>query len=208
MGKRRRTADLGTHASLCYDAAMPSKDAVDVARRCLCLELLLQRLGLEIDPEDAPEERERVRRMWVARLGDLGLDAAIAPGERALLERPIGELTEDELDDLHGRASGALVFLWALGRLPARPTFAEVDGMESIVADRGVLGTGSIARANEAVSGARLRPEEELFDALGAYGRSRGKARDPSDPDRIYAGIGAHHLAWILDRGMAFDADD
>ena len=184
---------------------MSPKDPVDVARRSLCLELLLQRLGLETDTEDTPEERDRVRLMWLSRLGDLGLDTVILGDERALLERPIGQLSEDELDDLHGRASGALVLLWALGRSPSRPTFASVDDMESIVAEHGVLGTGSISRANEAVSNARLRPEAELLEAVAAYSRTRGKAREPSDPDQIYAGVGAHHLEWILDGEMPFE---
>lgn len=188
---------------------MQSRDAIDVARRCLCLELLLQRFGLETDTEDPAAVRDEVRRKWLARLGDLGLESAILADERALLERPLGELSEDDLDDLHGRASGALVLLWALGRLEGpRPSFAAVDDMASLVGDHGLLGSGSIARANETVAGARLRAEAELREALAAYGRTRGKAREPSEPEKIVAGVGAHHLAWILDRGMAFDADD
>jgi Domain of unknown function (DUF4272) len=187
---------------------MTTKDAVDVARRCLCLELLLQRLGLETDTEDSVEEREGVRRMWLSRLGDLSLESVLVPGERALLERAVGEMSEDELDDLHGRASGAVVLLWALGRLPARPTFAAVSDMESVVGEHGLLGAGSITRANETVASATLRPEAELREALAAYGRTRGKAREPSEPEKIVAGVAAHHLDWILDREMTFDVAD
>ena len=187
---------------------MTSKDADIVARRSICLELLLQRLGLETDTEDAPAERERVRLMWLSRLGDLGLEQVIVADERGLLERPVGQLSEDELDDLHGRASGALVLLWALGRLTSRPTFATVEEMESILAEHGLLGTGSIARAKEAAASASLRPEVELRDALSAYARTRGKAREPSDPEQIYAGVGAHHLEWILDPDMPFEVAD
>ncbi|MBX3219515.1 MAG: hypothetical protein KF795_03280 [Labilithrix sp.] len=184
---------------------MPSKDPVDVARRCLCLELLLQRLGLETDTDDPAAERDEVRRRWVSRLGDLALEAALLPDERALLERPVGALTEDDLDDLHGRASGALVLLWSLGRIATRPSFGAVGELESIVAEHGLLGTGSIARANESAAGALLRPEAELREALAAYGKTRGKAREPSDPEKIVAAVGAHHLEWILDRAMPFD---
>lgn len=191
-----------------YEGPMTPKDAADVARRSLCLELLLQRLGLEIDTEDPVEERERVRAIWLARLGDLGLAEMILADERALLERPVGQLSEDQLDDLHGRASGALVLLWALGRLPSRPTFAAVSDMESLLAEHGLLGSGSISKAKEAVASASLRPETELSDALAAYTRTRGKAREPSDPDQIYAGIGAHHLEWIIDSEMPFEVAD
>jgi hypothetical protein len=146
--------------------------------------------------------------MWLTRLPDLGVEPAILDDERALLEQPVGELSEDELDDIHGRASGALVLLWALGRLSSRPTFAAVDDMESLVAEHGLLGSGSISQAKDAVTNARLRPDEELRDALAVYSRTRGKAREPSDPDQIYAGVGAHHLEWILERDMPFELEE
>lgn len=187
---------------------MQPKDPVDVARRCLCLELLLQRLGLETDSSDPEGERDDVRRRWLARLGDLALEPVLLPDERALLERPVGQLSEDDVDDLHGRVSGSLVLLWALGRIATRPTFAAVSELESIVAEHGLLGTGSIARANETVASAALRPAEELREALAAYTRTRGKAREPSEPEKIVAGVGAHHLEWVLDREMPFDVAD
>jgi Domain of unknown function (DUF4272) len=184
---------------------MTVKDASDVARRCLCLELLLQRLGLETDTEDTVAERDAVRRSWLSRLGNLGLESVILADERLLLERPVGELSEDDLDDLDGRASGVLVFLWALGRLDVRPSFAAVEDIAALVSEHGLLGTGSISAANEAVVAARLRPETELQDALASYARTRGKAREPSEPEKIVAGIAAHHLEWVLERDAAFD---
>lgn len=184
---------------------MISKDASDVARRCLCLELLLQRLGLETDTEDPVAERDEVRRSWLGRLGDLGVDAAILPQERTFLERPVGTLSEDEIDDLDGRASGALVFLWALGRLEARPSFAAVEDIATLAAEHGLLGSGSISRAKETIAVARLRPDSELDEALSAYARTRGKAREPSEPEKIVAGIAAHHLEWVLDREAPFE---
>ena len=186
---------------------MNSKQAADVARRCLCLELLLQRLGLETDTEDAATERDAIRRQWLSRLDDLGLDATILPAERALLERPVGELSEDNLDNLDGRASGSLVLLWALGRLPSRPTFQAVEDMESLVGERGLLGSGSISEAKETVTSASLRPETELRDALAAYARTRGKAREPTEPEKIVAGIAAHQLEWILDNELDVEDD-
>ena len=187
---------------------MALKHATDVARRCLCLELLLQRLGLETDTEDPAAEREAVRQQWVARLGDLELDNAILASERALLERPVGAMSEDDLDDLDGRASGTVVLLWALGRLPTRPSFATVEQMESIVGESGLLGAGSISKARESAASATLRPETELRDALATYVRTRGKAKDPTLPDPIVAGVAAHHLEWILDSELEFEDDD
>src|SRR4051812_7488277 len=119
---------------------MVLRDSSDVARRCLCLELLLQRLGLEIETDDAASARDEVRRKWLDKLPELGLEEVRLPWERAALERPVGDLWEDELDDIPGRAAGALVLLWSLTRLPVRPSFATVDDMESMLADHGLLG--------------------------------------------------------------------
>src|SRR5690242_427448 len=101
---------------------MASKDASQVAKRSLFLELLLQRTGLETDDEDPAEARDGIRTAWVSRVGDLGLSEALAAEERTLLETPVGELTEDEVDEAQGQASAALVLLWALGRLPDPPS--------------------------------------------------------------------------------------
>lgn len=179
------------------------KNAIDVARRCLCLELLFQRYGLEGEEDDVAS-RERARALWLSREQDLGIDQALAADERALLERPVGAMTEDELDDLHGRAVGAAVLAWALGRAPSPPKLAEV---EAIVSDHGLLGDGSIARARTAAEAATLRAEGELDEALAVYLRVRGKAREIDDPERIFAGLAAHHLTWILDADMGFDED-
>jgi hypothetical protein len=183
---------------------MEQRDGSEVARRCVCLELLLQRLGLETDTEEPAARRDEVRRMWLSRLADLGVEDDIEDDERALLSRPVGELSEDELDDLHGRASGALVLLWALGRLPTRPTFASVDNMEEILSEHGLLGDGSIKAAKAAMAGARLRPAGEIDEARAAYERTRGKAKEPTEPEKIVAGVAAHHLAWIQDAEMGF----
>lgn len=179
---------------------MALKTATDVAKRCLCLELLLQRLGLEIDEEDPATERDAVRRAWVSRLGQLGLEEAILADERALLERNVGELTEDECDDIEGRVIGALILLWSLSRLGGRPT-AEILGIATrLMAEHGILGSGSIPEAKAAIGGVQLRPESDLRDAESAYllGRGEAGAPNPADPEQMVAAIGAQTLAWVL----------
>jgi hypothetical protein len=182
------------------------KDASSVARRLLCLELLFQRLGLE-EAEDDPAAREKARAAWSARLDDLGITNELLAVERACLERPVGALSEDDLDDLEGRVSGALVLLWALGRLDARPTFATVTELEEHLEARGLLGDGSVKQARAAADGASLRAADELDTALGAYLKARGKAKEIVDPEKIVAAVGAHHLTWILEDEMGFDED-
>jgi hypothetical protein len=178
------------------------KPPVDVARRCLCLELLLQRYVLETDADAPIAERDLGRQTWLSRVGDLGIAENLAPDERALLDLRVGALDEDALDDLSVRGAGAAVFLWALGRAPERPTFAS---NEAAVVDHGLLGDGSIPLARAAADGATLRTTAELEAALSSYLRLRGKARELQDAERIFASIAAHHLTWILEPPMAFD---
>lgn len=173
------------------------RSAVDVARRCLCLELLAQRSVLEED--SAPDE---VRAKWASRVGDLGI--TLTAEESSFMDRPVGKLTEDERDVIDGRSTGAAVLLWALGRSATKPTFATAD---DLVAEHGLLGDGSIAKAKASAESASLRSEAELDTALSAFLKTRGKAKDPSDPEQIYAGVAAHHLTWILTDTMSFDED-
>lgn len=157
--------------------------------------------------DDPIADREKARQMWCSRLTDLGVSDALLSEEKALLEREVGTLDEDALDDVHGRATGALVLLWALGRLELRPSFESVNAMEAVLADHGLLGDGSITKAKEAVEGATLRTDSERENARQTYVRMRGKAKDVDDPDRIFAEVAAHHLQWIDDDQMSFDAD-
>ncbi len=172
-----------------------SRDASDVAKRCLCIELLLQRLGLEIDEDDPVVERDAVRLAWLSRLGQLGLDQVLLADERALLERPVGELTEAECDDIEGRVIYGLALLWALGRIPAPPDAEMLGDATAIVAEHGILGDGSIPAAKATVSGAKLRPEPEVAVALSAA----AAAKDDSflgGPKHMVASLVVQALAW------------
>ncbi|MDB4944273.1 MAG: hypothetical protein JWP97_3807 [Labilithrix sp.] len=173
-----------------------------MAKRCLCLELLLQRLGLEIDDEDDETEREAIRRAWSSRLGQLGLEDTLQDDERALLDRPVGELTEEECDDIEGRVIGALVLLWSLTRLGARPTAATLGIATRLIGDHGVLGDGSIPGAKAAIEKAVLRPEQDVLAALETYTKDAAKpAADVGgepDPEPMVAAIGKTTLEWII----------
>ncbi|HSO34055.1 MAG TPA: hypothetical protein VLT33_16085 [Labilithrix sp.] len=176
---------------------MALTNANDVAKRSLCLELLLQRLGLEIDEEDPVAERDAVRRAWVSRLGQLGLEEAILADERALLERSVGELTDDECDDIEGRVIGALVLLWSLSRLGARPTAAILGIATRLIAEHGVLGDGSIPEAKAAIASVALRPEPELREARAAYAAAQAAA-EATDPEAMVSAIGVRALDGVL----------
>ena len=170
---------------------------MEVAKRCLCLELLLQRLGLELDEEDAELERDAVRRAWLSRLGQLGLDETILADERALIERPVGELTEEECDDIEGRVIGALVLLWSMSRLGARPTAQTLGIATRLIAEHGILGDGSIPEAKKAIDAVQLRPLTELEAAAETY-RKTAETSKPDDPEGMVAEIGKTTLAWVF----------
>lgn len=177
---------------------MALKNATEVAKRSLCLELLLQRLGLEIDESDPVAERDAVRRAWISRLGQLGLEDALKSDERSLLERRVGELTDEECDEIEGRVIGALTLLWSMARLGGRPT-AKVLGIATrLIADHGVLGDGSIPRAKEAIAHASLRSEDELRVALADYAAHCRETPAPEDPEPMVAAIGVQNLTWVL----------
>ena len=172
-----------------------ARDATDVAKRCLCIELLLQRLGLEIDEDDPVAERDAVRNAWLSRLGQLGIDQALVADERALLERKVGELTEAECDDIEGRVIHGLALLWALGRIPAPPAAEMLGEATAIVAEHGILGDGSIPGAKAALASAKLRQDAELTAALA----DAAKAKDDSflgGPKYMVASIVVEALAW------------
>ncbi len=180
---------------------MALKNATEVAKRSLCLELLLQRLGLEIDESDPIAERDAVRRAWVSRLGQLGLEDAIAADERALLERRVGELTDDECEDIEGRVIGALTLLWSMSRLGGRPTAAILGAATRLIAEHGVLGDGSIPEAKATIKSAALRSEIELRAALAAYATQADRGTSPEDREPMVAAIGAQNLTWVLGEG-------
>ena len=175
---------------------MPTRDASDVAKRSLCLELLLQRLGLEIDEDDPAQERDAVRLAWLSRLGQLGIDQALLADERALLERPIGELTDAECDDIEGRVIAGLVLLWALGRIPSPPTAGLLGEATTLIAEQGILGDGSIPTAKATIASATLRPESELSAALLAASKTKEESF-LGGPEHMVAALVVQALSWI-----------
>lgn len=187
---------------------MATKNASEVANRSLCLELLLQRVGLELDDEDHVDKRDAFRKAWVSRLGDLDLEQALLIDERDFLMRTVDELTQDEVDEIEGRVISAWVLLWALGRAASLPTTETLGDAPDVVAEKGVLGDGSVSGAREAAAKATLRPESELRDALVAADDARGDVSRAMTPEQMVAGIVVHALGWVVDPAMKFDAPE
>lgn len=185
---------------------MATKNASDVAKRSLCLELLLQRIGLELDEEDHVDKRDAFRLAWVSRLGDLDLEQALAADEREYLTRTVDELTQEEVDEMEGRVISAVVILWALGRVASLPTAETLGDAPDLVAENGVLGDGSVSGARDSVAKATLRPETELREALTAAEAARGDVSSAMTPEQMVASITVHALGWVIDPEAKFDA--
>ena len=180
---------------------MGTRDARDVAKRELCLELLLQRLGLELDDEDHVDKRDAFRKAWVSRLGDLELEDALRPDEREFLMRAVDELTQDEVSDIEGRVIEAAVILWTLGRVPALPTVDTFSEAAEVVAECGVLGDGSIAIARTTVAESKLRDESELRMGLSEAEQAVGDVRHAMTREQMIAEITVRALTWVLSVG-------
>jgi hypothetical protein len=178
---------------------MALKAASEVARRCMCLELLLQRLGLEIDEDDSEAERDVVREAWLSRLGDLGLEGVLAADERAFLELRVGALTDEQIDEIEGRIICALIILWALGRLGERPSAKMLGDATDLVTKYGILGDGSIPKANATAASVTLRPESELRAAMASYAEKQGDGRGHGDHEEMVSVLAVHTLSSILD---------
>jgi|GEM_PF-3115186 len=142
------------------------RSAQAVANRSLCLELVTQRIGLELDDQEPVDRRDAFRKAWVARLNDLGIVHEILEHEDQLLLRPVDELTQDEVDDAEASIVAAAVLLWALGRSPTLPTAESLPHVPDTVTDHGVLGSGSVSIARSNGAQACLRPEAEIIEAL------------------------------------------
>jgi hypothetical protein len=120
---RRRSGAPGTlaassdeadesHDDDLHDAEPPTPHRV--ARRALVLAALACRSALEKDAGNT--DAERFRRDVLAWLGDVGALAEAEPGERRILEAPLGALDEQRVIDASWRGEGLAVLAWALRR--------------------------------------------------------------------------------------------
>ncbi|MGY0613206.1 DUF4272 domain-containing protein [Luteimonas sp. A501] len=103
----------------------PRPPAADVLRRALALASVVARAGLE-PRADGPEAAAMHRRMldW---LRVTGLHAALEPAEAALVEAPLGSLSDAAVVDASWRAEGIQVLAWALDRHGPVPHDRMVD---------------------------------------------------------------------------------
>jgi hypothetical protein len=119
-------------------AALSPPSEEEVARRALCVTALMLRGGFE---KDGPDERARRPIAEIAEwLESSGLAHDLSPRERAVLLRPAGTLSGQEILDALWRTEAHGVLLWALSvtddfpgyDAPFRPMFEESGVMRRL----------------------------------------------------------------------------
>ena len=103
---------------------MPDQDERAVAFRALALTALLTRTQLEHGVK-ADRQRmagwQRIHDELAGWMAKEGIDAAVSPSERALLERPLGSWSDDEIFECVWRSEALAALLWALGMVDPMP---------------------------------------------------------------------------------------
>lgn len=148
----------------------------DVVVRAQCVTALLVRAQIEEQLLAAPT----TARAWAGALDRLegwmkgeGLDAALVPEERALLEgRPWGDWTREEASAAAWRIEGLAVLYWALGRFDL-----DEPGITPVDAEQVQATTSLLPLARELVRGAALRPHAERDRLRRTTGVWRWRAR-------------------------------
>ena len=162
------------------------KSVERVVHRCLGLELLAQRGGLEDNDEVPAAEREGIRSEWVGRRAELGFDPELLDDERAALDSPVGSLSEEQMLDLDANGLLACILLWCLGRTDHLASPAELLDFEVVVElldEQGLLAPAASDGINAALQAVTLRTDQELLEASSTYGGVLLEASEATDSD-------------------------
>ncbi len=149
-------------------AVVPPSSA---ARRAICLAALLHRAGIESakSQTDAPRPDNGVSATRAPQhvAGDLndwlntgGLWNALSRAEKAILSKPVGELTRQELINSSWRAEALAAILWALGDVERLPNYDTLANTRSLLAS---IPLGQNVRG--LIATATLRSHDDLFHA-------------------------------------------
>lgn len=128
-----------------------------MVRRALALVAVTGRALIEQDdPKDqTARETHAELKEWVAALG---IDAEFEPDERAVLNKPLGTLTDREQIDSTWRLEGLVVLAWALKRLDL-PAHDELVTPGALLKSLCVL---NVDGARELLAKPDLRPPAEI----------------------------------------------
>jgi len=151
----------------------------EVVKRCVCVEIVCQRLALEQQAGEV-DDADVMRRDLIATADKLDVADSMTKAEKAVLEAPIGSLDLED-DGFSTFFADATVLLWCLNRIKTLPTVAELATEtlnDVLAAGFWSLGGKTILQA---MHDAKLRSQAELGRALERVSKAMMKAQ-PNAP--------------------------
>jgi hypothetical protein len=163
----------------------------EVVKRCVCVEIVCQRLALEQQAEEI-KNADQMRADLLTSAEKLDVLDSMFEAERAILDAPLASLDlEDEGFSVF--FADAAVLLWCLGRIKTLPVVGELetDVLNDVLATGfWSLGGGEILQAMYL---AKLRDPVELKQMLSRVSKAV-KARDTDSPPFTVLYV----IPWIL----------
>jgi hypothetical protein len=145
---------------------LPNQEENAVAFRALALTALLTRTqlehGVQVDPLRAAGWK-RIHDELAGWMAKEGIDAAVSPSERKLLDRPLGSWKDEEIFECVWRSEALTALLWTLSRIDPMPAYGR--RVEEAVINPHIPALRPVTPWLEST---RLRPAE----ALGAARRT------------------------------------
>jgi hypothetical protein len=177
------------------------RSSQDVAKRCLCLELVAQRIALEHQAEELGPDAATLHEGLLAAVDELALEPSFFGTELPLLRARLGTA---DLDDptLDAAFADLAILLWCLGRIEALPTVEQLMGEEiSEVLSAGYLASaeGDLEAVEAALRNAKLRPKPTLDSVLEDVAKANALAISTTgEPSRdIPPGTVFYVLPWL-----------
>jgi hypothetical protein len=168
----------------------------DVVKRCVCVEIVCQRLALEQQSEEV-EDAEKMRADLVTSADKLDVLDAMTSTETAVLQAPLGSLDlEDEAFSMF--FADAAVLLWCLNRIEALPTVAELASEtlnDVLAAGFWSLGGSEILQAMYV---AELRDLSDLQEMLSVVSNAVVKAQPNPPGTDVPPFTVLYVIPWIL----------
>jgi hypothetical protein len=163
----------------------------EVVKRCVCIEIVCQRLALEQQVEEI-KGADKMRADLVTSAEKLNVLDSMFQEERAILDAPLGTLDlEDEGFSVF--FADAAVLLWCLGRIKTLPVVGDLE--TDVLNDVLAAGFWSLGGSEilQAMYLAELRDQAELKRMLSRVSKAV-KARDTDSPPFTVLYV----IPWIL----------
>ncbi len=168
----------------------------EVVKRCVCVEIVCQRLALEQQAGDV-DDAEKLRADLALTAEKLDVTGAMMKAEKAVLEAAVGTLNLED-DGFSTFFADAAVLLWCLKRIDELPTVAELatETLNDVLASGfWSLGGKTILQA---MHDATLRDRAELEGMLRLVSKATMKAHPNAPGTDVPPFTVLYVIPWIL----------